>query len=57
MPGISSFALLIIKVSKFEAAVNIALLLLKKGKNQKENDFALFFKKNFKNDDIFSRGT
>ena len=57
MPGINSFALLIIKASKFEAAVDIALLLLKKGMNQKENDFALIFKKDFMNDDIFSRGT
>lgn len=57
MPGINCFALLIIKASKFEAAVDIALLLLKKGTNQKENDFALFLKKDFKNDDIYSRGT
>lgn len=57
MPGINSFALLIIKASKFEAAIDIALLLLKKGMNQKENDFALIFKKDFMNDDIFSRGT
>lgn len=57
MPGINCFALLIIKASKFEAAVDIALLLLKKGTNQKENDFALFLKKDFKNDDIYWRGT